>query len=142
MAKFIVQNFFNIEENNEENDNELSILEEEEDNQIIINNKVKSFFKIGKHTLDEQTLTRASIVKLTILKYSIKEIAKLLKISHSLAWKWAHYENNESICKRKTRINEEKGNIYLKRLRVKLLELIHPLQGIYKKNFLKNSKKK
>ena len=78
MAKFIVHKMFNNNEINEEQNNELSILEEEDNEQIIINNKVKRFFKIGKHTLDEQTLTRASIVKLTLLNYKIKEITKLL----------------------------------------------------------------
>ena len=141
MAKFIVHKMFNNNEINEEQNNELSILEEEDNEQIIINNKVKIFFKIGKHTLDEQTLTRASIVKLTLLNYPIKEITKLLKISRSLACKWAHYEKKESTGKRHSKFNEAERQYLLKKTQGKIIGIDEPSSRDLKKEFFEEFNK-
>ena len=71
MSKFIVTNFYNISSNHPENnnyqnnDNNSNISEDSLDKSIIKNN-IKRKFKIGKHTLDEDTITRAAIVKLIL----------------------------------------------------------------------------
>ena len=124
MSKFIVTNIYNINNNHQENNNNniMSNISEDSIDESIIKIKVKRKFKIGKYILDEETITRAAIVKLTLLKKSIKEISELLDISRSLAWKWAHFENFEAKGKRKKNLIVKKGNFYVKRLKVKLLE--------------------
>ena len=72
--------------------------------------------------MDEETITRAAIANLTLLKKSIKEISEILDISRALAWKWAHFENFEAKGKRKKNLMKKKGNFCVKRLKVKLLE--------------------
>ena len=57
MAKFVVQNFVNINENNFDKDNGSFNYEDYNDAEFIINNasNKKRLFKIGKYTLDEET---------------------------------------------------------------------------------------
>ena len=56
-------------------------IEDEDDFTIKNNEKIK----IGNKLFDEQTLTRCSIVKLSLLGYKIKQISETLKIKSSLA---------------------------------------------------------
>ena len=137
MAKFVVQNFVNINENNFDKDNGSFNYEDYNDAEFIINNasNQKRLFKIGKYTLDEETLTRASIVKLTLLNYSVKDITKLLKISRNLAWKWAHYEKFEAIGKRKCKYNEEERDFLRKKTEGKIIGIEAPSSRELKKNF-------
>ena len=87
MSKFIVTNIYNINNNHQEYNNNdiISNISEDSIDESIIKIKVKKKFKIGKYILDEETITRAAIVKLTLLKKSIKEILELLDISRSPA---------------------------------------------------------
>ena len=74
---------------------------------ISINIKIKEKIKIGKTIFDEDLLTRAAIVKLSKLKYTVWEITKILNISRKLAWKWANYTNFEGKGHRRSKFNDE-----------------------------------
>ena len=65
MSKFIVTNINNINNNHPENNNNdiISNISEDSIDESIIKIKVKRKFKIGKYILDEETITRAVIVK-------------------------------------------------------------------------------
>ena len=86
MVKFVVKNT-EIDENSGEN-----VIKFNNANSISIYIKIKKSYKkdikIVKYLFDDETLTRASIVKLALLGYKIKEITKLLKINRRLALKW------------------------------------------------------
>ena len=128
MSKFIVTNIYNINNNHQENNNNdiISNISEDSIDESIIKIKVKRKFKIGKYILDEKTITRAAIVKLTLLKKSIKEISELLDISRSLAWKWAHFENFEAKGKRKKKFNDEERQFLCKKTEGKIIGIDAP----------------
>ena len=102
MVKFfstIVENDFEELQNGKQPNEENSV-------PIDINIKKSSKnIKIGKYIFDEETLTRASIVKLSKLGYKIKEITKILKISRMLAWKWFNFKKYEGKGSRKPKFN-------------------------------------
>ena len=94
MVKFFV---IKEENNNPEKDlsnpnNSDSNVDDNQPINIQINLTKAKVIKVGKYLFDDETLTRASIVKLTKLGYKIKEITKILKISRMLAWKWFNFE--------------------------------------------------
>ena len=142
MSKFIVTNFYNINNNHPENNNDLiSNISDDYLDESIIKINVKRKFKIGKYILDEETITRAAIVKLTLLKKSIKEISELLGISRSLAWKWAHFENFEAIGERKKKFNEEERLFLRKKTEGKIIGIDAPSSRELKKDFQKTFNK-
>ena len=74
MAKFIVNNIISLKENENDNGNDLpSNSQSNEEDSFIINNNAKKdkIYKIGKLNLDDTSLTRAAIVKLSLLGYKI-----------------------------------------------------------------------
>ena len=145
MAKFIVQNISKIDENINDRDNNISISDDddyEDDFNIVNKTEKKRIFKIGKFSLDEECITRAAIVKLTLLKYPIKEITKILKISRMLAWKWAHFENFEASGKRKSKLDENEKQFLLKKTEGKIVGIDAPSSRELKKEFFEEYNKK
>ena len=104
MVKFIVQKEECSEESISNNSNQPS--DDFSINIQISKRNIKNV-KIGKFSFDEDTITRVSIVKLSSLGYKIKEIAKLLKISRMLAWKWAHWDKYKGKGNRKSKFTED-----------------------------------
>ena len=142
MAKFIIQNNFKLDENNNDKINNLSISDNEDDDFTILNKSNKNrLFKIGKLSLDEECITRAAIVKLTLLKYPIKEITKILKVSRMLAWKWAHFENYEATGKRKTKLDYNEQQFLLKKTEGKIVGIDAPSSRELKKEFFEEYNK-
>ena len=75
--------------------------------EIKIKKSSKQNIKVGKYLFDDETLTRASIVKLAKLGYKIKDITKILKISRMLAWKWFNFEKYKGKGTRKPKFNSD-----------------------------------
>ena len=102
MSKFIIQKDPNINESIISKDDDSQNSNDIDEEKIIINNNSNNnkMYKIGRISLDEKSLTRAAIVKLSLLNYSIKKITKILKVSRMLAWKWIHFEKFESTPKK------------------------------------------
>ena len=145
MAKFIVQNISKIDQNINDRDNNISISDDDDygdDFNIVNKTEKKRIFKIGKFSLDEECITRAAIVKLTLLKYPIKEITKILKISRMLAWKWAHFENFEASGKRKSKLDENEKQFLLKKTEGKIVGIDAPSSRELKKEFFEEYNKK
>ena len=69
--------------------------------------QILCFVAVYKTIFDEDLLTRAAIVKLSKLKYTVWEITKILNISRKLAWKWANYTNFEGKGHRRSKFNDE-----------------------------------
>ena len=89
MAKFIIQNNFKLDENNNDKINNLSISDNEDDDFTILNkSKKKRLFKIGKISLDEECITGAAIVKLTLLKYAINPLTSLGKEASTFIYQY------------------------------------------------------
>ena len=83
----------------------------------------------------------AAIVKLTLLKYPIKEITKILKVSRMLAWKWAHFENYEATGKRKTKLDYNEQQFLLKKTEGKIVGIDAPSSRELKKEFFEEYNK-
>ena len=112
MVKFLIKKF-DIDEVKDNNDNisDMENIQPSEENSISIDIKIKKSsnknIKIGKYLFDEETLTRASIVKLSKLGYKVKEITKILKINRKLAWKWFNYDKINAKGFRKSKFTGE-----------------------------------
>ena len=113
-------------------------IEDEDDFTIKNNEKIK----IGNKLFDEQTLTRCSIVKLSLLGYKIKQINKILKIKSSLAWKWSHFNNFYGKGYRKSKFTENEKEFLCKQAEGKIAGLggasSRDLEKIFKEKFNKN----
>ena len=126
----------NIKDDTNKKNNEA----EEDENDFIIKNNQK--IKIGNKLFDEQTLTRCSIVKLSLLGYKIKQISKILKIKSSLAWKWSHFDNFYGKGFRKSKFTENEKEFLCKQAEGKIAGLggasSRDLQKVFKEKFHKS----
>ena len=80
-------------------------------------------------------------MKLTLLKYPIKEITKIRKVSLMLEWKWAHFENYEATGKRKTKLDYNEQQFLLKKTEGKIVGIDAPSSRELKKEFFEEYNK-
>ena len=109
--------------------------------EITIKKTINKNIRIGKYSFDEETLTRASIVKLAKLGYKIKQISKILRINRNIAWKWYNFERCKGKGTRKPKFTTEEKKFLCEKVEGKVIGKDEASSRALQKEFYEKFKK-